>query len=120
VVKATPEGVTLRSGEFIPSRTLIWAAGVRGHPLAEAVDGKLGRGHRLEVNPDLSLPGYPDIFAIGDIAGATNEDGRQLPQVAQVAIQGGKHVAKVIRARIIGRQSEPFRYHDLGSMAIIG
>ena len=120
VVEATPDGVKLRSGEFIPSHTLIWAAGVRGHPLAEAVDGDLGRGHRLEVNPDLSLPNYPDVFAIGDIAAPTGESGKALPQVAQVAIQGGKHVAKVIRSRMLGRQSEPFRYHDLGSMAIIG
>ncbi|HZJ09645.1 MAG TPA: NAD(P)/FAD-dependent oxidoreductase [Trueperaceae bacterium] len=120
VVEASPNGVTLRSGEFIPSRTLIWAAGVRAHPLAEAVDSELTHGHRLVVQPDLSLPGHPDVFAIGDMAAPTDEAGKPLPQVAQVAIQGGKHVAKTIRARMQNREAEPFRYHDLGSMAIIG
>lgn len=120
MVEARADGVTLRSGEFIPSRTLIWAAGVRGHPLAHAVDGELTRGFRLEVEPDLSLPRHKEVFAIGDLAGSSDETGRLLPQVAQVAIQGGKHVARTIRARLQNRQSEPFRYHDLGSMAIIG
>ena len=120
MVEASAEGITLRSGEFIPSRTLIWAAGVRASPLVEAVGGELTRGYRLVVEPDLSLPGRPDVFAVGDIAGATDEDGKLLPQVAQVAIQGGKHVARTIKARMLERQSEPFRYHDLGTMAIIG
>ena len=120
MVEASADGVTLRSGEFIPSRTLIWAAGVRASPLVEAIGGELTRGFRLAVEPDLSLPGRPDVFAIGDIAGATDQDGRLLPQVAQVAIQGGKHVARAIKARLAGRKSEPFSYHDLGTMAIIG
>lgn len=120
VVEASPDGVTLRSGEFIPSRTLIWAAGVRAHPLAEALGTELGRGHRLDVSPDLSLPDHPEVFAVGDIAGPTGENGRALPQVAQAAIQSGKHAARAVRARMQGRKSEPFRYHDLGNMAIIG
>lgn len=120
MVEASADGVTLRSGEFIPSRTLIWAAGVRAHPLVHAVDGELTGGFRLVVEPDLSLPKYSEVFAVGDIAGATDEEGRLLPQVAQVAIQGGKHAARTIISRLQSRKSEPFRYHDLGSMAIIG
>lgn len=120
MVEARADGVTLRSGEFIPSRTLIWAAGVRASPLVDAVGGELTRGFRLVVEPDLSLPGRPEVFAVGDVAGATDKDGQLLPQVAQVAIQGGKHAARAIRARVQGRQSEPFNYHDLGTMAIIG
>lgn len=120
MARATAEGVTLRSGEFIPSRTLVWAAGVRAHPLAEALDTELTRGFRVVVEPDLSVPGRPNTFVVGDLAGATDGEGRPLPQVAQVAIQGGKHAAKTITRRIQKLKSEPFKYHDLGSMAIIG
>lgn len=124
MARATADGVTLRSGEFIPSRTLIWAAGVRAHPLAEAVaagsGAELTRGFRLVVEPDLSLPGQPNLFVVGDLAGSTDAEGHPLPQVAQVAIQGGKHAAKTIVRRLQRLEGEPFRYHDLGSMAIIG
>ena len=120
MAKATADGVTLRSGEFIPSRTLIWAAGVRAHPLVESLGVELTRGFRVVVEPDLSLPGRPNTFVVGDLAGSTDADGRPLPQVAQVAIQGGKHAAKTIVRRIQKLEADPFRYHDLGSMAIIG
>jgi NADH dehydrogenase len=120
MAEATDAGVTLRSGEFIPSRTLIWAAGVKAHPLAEALDTELTRGSRVVVEPDLSLPSRPETFVVGDLAGSTDREGRPLPQVAQVAIQGGKHAAKTIVRRIQGLEGEPFKYHDLGSMAIIG
>jgi NADH dehydrogenase len=120
MAEASATGVTLRSGEFIPSRTLIWAAGVRAHPLAEALGVELTRGSRVVVEPDLSLPGRPNTFVIGDLAGSTDREGRALPQVAQVAIQGGKHAARTIVRRLQKLAGEPFRYHDLGSMAIIG
>ncbi len=120
VVRATADGITLKSGEFIPSQTIIWSAGVRGHPLGEELDVDLERGFRVPVEPDLSLPGYPDVFVIGDLAGAKDESGRPLPQVAQVAIQSGKRTAGNIVMRLQGRQTEPFRYNDLGNMAIIG
>ena len=120
MAEADADGVTLRSGEFIPTKTLIWAAGVRAHPLAEALDVELTRGFRVVVEPDLSLPGRPNTFVIGDLAAATGRDGALLPQVAQVAIQGGKHAAHAIKRRLQGHQSEPFTYRDLGSMAIVG
>ncbi len=120
VVKATAAGITLKSGEFIPSQTIIWAAGVRGHPLGEELDVRLERGFRVPVEPDLSLTGYPDVFVVGDLAGSKDEDGKPYPQVAQVAIQSGKRAARNVVMRLQGRKAEPFRYTDLGNMAIIG
>src|SRR5690606_36820667 len=120
VVNATAEGITLKSGEFIPSQTIIWAAGVRGHPLGEDLGVELERGFRVPVEPDLSLGGHPDVFVAGDLAGAKDAEGKPYPQVAQVAIQSGKRAARNIVMRIQGRQAEPFSYTDLGNMAIIG
>jgi len=120
VVNVSEDGVTLRSGEFIPCQTVIWAAGVRGNPLGEALGVQLERGFRVPVEPDLSLPGHPEVFVVGDLAAAKDAEGRLLPQVAQVAIQGGKHAARSIVRRLQGRASEPFVYRDLGNMAIIG
>ncbi len=120
VVRAAPEGITLKSGEFIPSQTIIWAAGVRGHPLGEDLGVELERGFRVPVESDLSLTGRPDVFVVGDLAGAKDENGRPYPQVAQVAIQSGKRAASNVVLRMQGRQTEPFRYVDLGNMAIIG
>ncbi len=120
VVKATAAGITLKSGEFIPSQTIIWAAGVRGHPLGQELDVELERGFRVPVEPDLSLTGHPDVFVVGDLAGSKDEDGRPYPQVAQVAIQSGKRAARNVVMRLQGRKAEPFRYTDLGNMAIIG
>jgi NADH dehydrogenase len=104
----------------VPSRTVVWAAGVRASPLAGSLDVALGRGGRLVVDEDLSVPGRPEVFAIGDIAAAQGSDGAPLPQVAQPAIQGGRHAARQIRRRLQGLPGEPFRYHDKGSMATIG
>ncbi|HEX7038550.1 MAG TPA: NAD(P)/FAD-dependent oxidoreductase [Trueperaceae bacterium] len=120
VVDVSADGVTLRSGEFIPCQTVIWAAGVRGDPLGEGLEAELERGFRVAVEPDLSLPGHPEVFVVGDLAGAKDAEGKLLPQVAQVAIQGGKHAARSIVRRLQGRQAEPFVYRDLGNMAIIG
>lgn len=120
VVSVTADGITLKSGEFIPCQTVIWAAGVRGHPLGEELGVELERGFRVPVEPDLSLPGRPEVFVVGDLAAAKDAEGRLLPQVAQVAIQGGKHAARSIVKRLQGRQAEPFVYRDLGNMAIIG
>jgi NADH:ubiquinone reductase (H+-translocating) len=106
--------------ERIPARTKIWAAGVRASPLAgllaAATGAETDRGGRIMVRPDCSLPGHPEIFAVGDMI-SLNE----LPGVAQPAIQEGKYVGKLIRARLEGRtQAKPFRYFDKGSMATIG
>jgi NADH dehydrogenase len=99
---------------------IVWATGVMGNPVAELLDVPLVRGGRIPVSADLSLPGHPEVFAIGDIAASPTPDERPLPQVAQPAIQGGFHAARQILAQIDGRPTQPFRYHDKGSMATIG
>lgn len=124
VAQVKADSVILRSGEVIPTQTVVWAAGVRAHPvgqaLAEDIGDALEKGWRLRVEPDLSLPGHPEIFAVGDVAGATDSAGNLLPQVAQVAIQSGKHAAQAIVRRLQELPAAPFHYFDLGSMAIIG
>lgn len=113
--------VELKSGEVIPTQTLIWAAGVRGHPLVDALGVELEKGYRIKVNPDLSIPGHPYAFAAGDVAGSHDKDGKLHPQVAQVAIQGGKFIAKAIKAELEGDGKRgTFSYFDKGNMAIIG
>lgn len=119
VKEVTANAVQLASGEVIPTQTMVWAAGVRAAELGETLGAPLGRGSRIEILPDLSLASDPRVFAVGDVAASPGENG-PLPQVAQVAIQGGKHAAKSITKRMRGQTTEPFRYRDLGSMAIVG
>jgi len=120
VTRVSSQGLELANGDSIPSQTLIWAAGIRGHPLAETLEVALEHGKRVRVETDLSLPGRPDIAVIGDMAGARDDDGNLYPQVAQVAIQQGKHAARQLQRRLQERPTEAFRYFDRGSMAIIG
>ncbi|HWM04005.1 MAG TPA: NAD(P)/FAD-dependent oxidoreductase [Actinophytocola sp.] len=106
--------------EVIPTRTRIWAAGVQASALAtqlaEKSDAETDRAGRIEVNPDCTLPGRPEVFAVGDMVSLNN-----LPGVAQPAMQEGKYVSKVIKARLAGDQKiPPFHYFDKGSMATIG
>ena len=107
--------------ERIPTRTRIWAAGVQASPLAgrlaAATGGEVDRAGRISVNPDCTLPGHPEIFAIGDMVSLN-----KLPGVAQPAIQEGRYVGKLIRARLAGSAApvKPFKYFDKGSMATIG
>ncbi|HWL45806.1 MAG TPA: NAD(P)/FAD-dependent oxidoreductase [Ilumatobacter sp.] len=114
VARVTAEGVELADGRHVPAATVVWAAGVRAHPLAAALGTELDRRGRLVVGPDLAVPAHPEVFAIGDIAGTG------LPQVAQPAIQGGHHVASQIARRLRGEPTEAFTYRDKGSMATIG
>lgn len=114
------DGVVLADGRRLPSTVTVWAAGVTGSPVARLLGVALAGGGRIPVQPDLSLDDHPEVFAIGDIAASPTADGRPLPQVAQPAIQGGFHVAAQIVARLDGRPTEPFAYHDKGSMATIG
>ncbi len=120
VTSVTPTSVTLASGEVIPSHTLVWAAGVRAHPLAEALNIELTRGFRIAVDADLSIPTKHNAFVAGDLAGATDKDGNLLPQLCPVAIQQGSHVAKQIIADLNGKARKDFSYFDKGSMAIVG
>jgi NADH dehydrogenase len=119
-------GVTIDAGgegERIASRTVIWAAGVQAVPvaaaLARAVGAEPDRAGRIGVNPDLTVPGHPDISVIGDVATLAGRDGRPLPGLATVAIQQAAHVAKAIRDGRPGA-STPFRYLDKGALAVIG
>ena len=106
----------VRIGETtIPTRTVLWAAGVQASPLARTLGAPLDRAGRVFVEPDLSVPGHPEVFVIGDLAAV-----EKVPGVAPAAIQEGTHTAKNIERMIAGQPSLPFRYHDKGSLATIG
>ena len=121
-------GVTYRRGEAtekLAAKTVLWAGGVMttsfGKKLAERTRAETDRSGRIKVQPDLTIPNYPDIFVVGDLAAAQNKEGKPLPGVAQVAIQGGTYAAKTIRARVEGKKDlPPFHYFDKGDMAVIG
>jgi NADH dehydrogenase len=112
-------GVTL-GGERLEARTIVWAAGVRASPAGKWLDAETDRAGRVIVNPDLSVPGHPDIFVLGDAALLKDERGKPLPGVATVAEQQGRYVAALLRARAEGKQFPPFRYKDPGILATIG
>lgn len=122
------QGVAYKRGgqsERLEARTVLWAGGVTtnelGRKLAERTKAETDRSGRIKVNPDLTVPGYPDIFIVGDLALSLNEKGEPLPGVAQVAMQGGTYAAKAIRARLKGKKGLPaFHYFDKGDMAVIG
>src|SRR3984893_2059196 len=119
-------GVTVKTAagvERIAARTVVWAAGVRassfGATLEKRAQAQLDPGGRVMVAPDCSLPKYPEIFVIGDLA-HLEQDGKPLPGVAQVAMQQGGYVAKLIRRRLAGQVLPPFHYFDKGNLAVIG
>lgn len=112
------EGVQLGE-ERIAARTVLWAAGVAASPLARDLGVPLDRAGRVIVQPDLSVPGHPDIFIAGDLA-SLQYAGKPVPGVAPAAKQMGRHVAQAIRARLQGRAPTPFRYRDFGNLATIG
>ena len=120
VVRVDRTAVHLKTGEVIPTETLIWTAGVRVNPLADALGLEQTAGGRIVVERNLSVPGCEGVFVLGDMAAARDAEGNLLPQVAPVAIQGGRHVARQIGHLLAGRPTEPFTYRDGGSMATIG
>lgn len=113
------ECVTLKSGEVIPARTLIWAAGVQAAGLTARLGLSTARQGRVAVAPTLEVPGHPEIYVIGDAA-YLEVAGAPLPMMAPVAIQMAETVARNIRRRLAGREAVPFDYHDPGSLATIG
>lgn len=120
VTDCTDEGVTIGES-FVPSRTLVWAAGVQASPAARWVGADADRAGRVKVGPDLTAPGHPDIFVIGDTASVIQEDGKPVPGIAPAAKQQGAYVAQVIRGRLTGSPAPgPFRYRHQGSLATIG
>lgn len=107
--------------QFVPARTVVWAAGVAASPLGATLETPLDRAGRVLVQPDLTLPGHPELFVAGDLAALTQADGRPVPGVAPAAKQMGKHVADTIRARLHGKPAPgPFKYADYGNLATIG
>jgi NADH dehydrogenase len=119
--------VTVRQGdstEIIPTRTILWAAGVLGSPVGRSVADQTGapidKLGRISVEPDCSVPGHPEIFVIGDLALFAHQTGKPLPGVAQPAIQEGHYVAHAIETRLRNQKPKPFHYFDKGNLAVIG
>ncbi len=119
VAEVGPTSVKLKSGQEIKAHTLVWAAGVQANPLASLLGMPQGRGGRVKLNPDLSVPDHPEIFVIGDM-GEVASEGKVLPQLGSVAMQSGEHVGRQISRRILGEETQPFQYWDKGFMATIG
>jgi NADH dehydrogenase len=111
-----------RGGERIAARTVLWAAGVAASPLGGLLGAPLDRAGRVQVLPDLSLPGHPEVFVAGDLAAVAQPGGQPVPGIAPAAKQMGRHVARVIEARLRGRgdAAPPFAYQDWGNLATIG
>jgi NADH dehydrogenase len=121
------DSVTVREGErtdTIHTRTILWAAGVLSSPLGKTLAAEVGapldKSGRVVVSPDLSVPGHPEIFVVGDLANFSHQTGKPLPGVAQPAIQQGRYVANAIRARLHRQPVKPFRYFDKGNLATLG
>ena len=120
-IASVDEGaVHLDDGTIIATRTVVWAAGVKANPLADSLGLEQTRRGQIVVDDDLTVPGRPEVFVIGDLAAPPGRDGRGYPQLAPVAMQEARYVAKVLRHRSRGRRTRPFRYFDKGSMATIG
>jgi NADH dehydrogenase len=120
-IEAIDQDGVVAQGERMPAATVVWCAGVRATPAAQWLDAPMGKGGAVAVGPDLSVPGRPEIFVIGDAATAQDQHGKPLPGVAPVAMQMGRYVAEVIAQRVKGEAPPaPFRYHDKGSLATIG
>ncbi len=128
VTEIDEHGVTYKQGDQtgkFAAKTVLWAGGVIttefGKKLGERTHAPTEKNGRIKVNPDLTIPNYPNIFIVGDLASSYTKDGKPLPGVAQVAIQGGAYAAKVVRGRLEGKRDfQPFHYFDKGDMAVIG
>jgi len=120
IVTNVTEGHVHVGGETIEAGTILWAAGVSASPLGAKLGVPLDRAGRVLVNDDLTVPGYPEIVVVGDLAALKGRDGRWLPGVAQVAIQQGRLAAANLRRRLAGEPLKPFAYRNLGNLATIG
>jgi NADH dehydrogenase len=119
VTECSADGV-IYGGNRLDAKTIIWAAGVRASPAAEWLDAPADRAGRLQVEPDLTVPGHPDIFAIGDTVTIAAWNGQPVPGIAPAAKQQGRYVADVIKTRLSGGTPAPFHYQHSGSLAQIG
>jgi NADH dehydrogenase len=123
VKRIGPGQVELAGGETIRAANVFWAAGVAATPLAKKLGVELDRAGRVKVNPDLSVPGHAEVFAIGDMALVLGEDGKPVPGVSPAAMQMARHVARIIEGELASPGAAarpPFRYRDKGTMATIG
>lgn len=120
IATVAAEGITLQDGTKIATQTVVWTAGIRANPLADRLGLPQGKGGAVEVGRDLSVPGHPEIFVIGDMAAARDHHGQPYAQLAQVAIQGGRLVGRNILRHQQGRPRRPFHYFNKGIMATIG
>ena len=112
--------VTLSDGTTILTHTVIWAGGLKASSVSGDVGIATGHGGRLDVQPDLTVAGFPGVYALGDFANITGKDGKPLPQLASVAEQSGKWCARNIELDLAGEPRKPFHYFDKGIMAMIG
>jgi NADH:quinone reductase (non-electrogenic) len=121
VAAVAPNRVTLKSGEVINAHTLVWGAGLQGNHFVQSLDLELERGKRIGVGDDLTLPGHPEVYVVGDVAAIYDTKREQvLPQLGSVALQSGEHAGETIARRIAGKKTKPFAYKDKGTMAAIG
>jgi NADH:ubiquinone reductase (H+-translocating) len=121
VASVEPTRVTLKSGTVIEAHTLVWGAGLQASPLVELLGVELQHGNRVPVEPDLSVAGHPEVFAVGDIAWITDAKTNEvLPQLGSVALQAGERAGENIARLVADKGTEPFEYHDKGTMATIG
>lgn len=120
VNEVRPDGVILADGSHLPATMVVWAGGLKAPQLLTDSNLPQGRGGRIDVDPDLTVPGFPGVYALGDAANITDSKGRALPQLGSVAQQSGKWAACNIHADLTGARRRPFRYVDKGIMAMIG
>jgi NADH:ubiquinone reductase (H+-translocating) len=121
VSSVEPTRVTLESGTVVPAHTLVWGAGLQANLIVGALGLELEKGNRIPVGPDLAVAGHPEVSAVGDVAWITDsKTGKALPQLGSVALQAGEHAGANVARRVAGRETEPFAYHDKGTMATIG
>ena len=120
VTNVTSEGVEVKDGQFIPARTVFWAAGNAASPLGKTLGAPLDKAGRVVVNENLTIPGHPEVQVIGDMANFSHQTGKPLPGVSPTAMQMGRHAARSVLETIAGGQPMKFHYVDKGTLATIG
>jgi NADH dehydrogenase len=121
VDSVTPFRVKLKSGKEPKAHTLVWGAGLQGNALVQSLGLELERGNRIAVDGELRMASHPEVFAVGDVAAITDTKTQQvLPQLGSVALQSGEHAGETIARLVEGKEPEPFKYRDKGTMATIG
>jgi len=120
VTEVGPGHVTLSDGAVIKTRCVIWGGGLQAAPLAASAGLPTSRGGRIDVQPDLTIDGFPGVYVVGDIANIPSPDGKTFPQLGSVAMQSGAWAGRNILSEMAGKPTRPFHYLDKGTMAMIG